>query len=361
MGDNTPLVSVGMTAYNHEKYIMRALESVLMQEVDFEYEIVIGEDCSQDRTREIILEYQAKYPHIIKPILYEKNVGMKQNYLTVRDTCKGKYRTTLEGDDFWITCDRLKKQVDFLEKHPEYVAICAGWVTLDEKNHIIKNPFEKTYYYGEEYTLEQVQNWLLPGHTCTMMYRNLFLDYPSQILKEYSDLEVVGDRKLSLFLALHGTIYISKEIVAARRIIQSSQSSFFSTSKRRNMYYDMFRWTHLLEQFAKNNYDVALDYSNVQEQFWLASCFHFFKLPCSMHYKVMRNIYKNSQDKKNYRRLLRRKIGSWIHKTYSGKNVFVVTFNLLKKIIKLPRKMLNFHRNYTIKNKKEKTSVKDFI
>lgn len=358
--ERIPLVSVGMTAYNHEKYIARALDSVLMQEVDFPYEIVIGEDCSQDKTREIILEYQKKYPHIIKPILYEHNVGMKQNYLNVRNTCRGKYRTTLEGDDYWLTTSRMKSQVDFLEHHPEYIAICAKWITLDEREKQIANPFANTYFSGDVYTLEAAQNWKLPGHTCTMMYRNLFLDYSKDILEAYSALEVVGDRKLSLFLALHGPIFVSQQIIAARRIIRSSGTSYFSTSKRRNMYYVMYHWTMLLEAFAKEYYGVQLDYQVPRIDFWKNAVSHWLRLPCRMHYEAVRNIYRECGQKKRYRRIVWDAGSAFLRKRCEGKNVFSATWLLMKKSVKVLRRMVTFHRRARESDAGEKTSIKNF-
>ena len=356
-----PLVSVGMTAYNHEDFIARALESVLMQEVDFEYEIIIGEDCSQDSTREIILEYQAKYPDIIKPILYETNVGMKQNYLNIRDACKGTYRTTLEGDDYWITCDRMKKSVDFLENNPDYIAVAANWYTIDQNNRIIRNPFEKTYFFGREFTTKESQRWLLPKHTSTMMYRNLFPDYDPELLDIYSNLKIVGDRKLSLFLALHGNIYCFDNYIAARRIIKASGTSYYATTKRQNMYYVMYNWTEQLEEFARKHYGVELDYTEKRLEFWLLACMHFFKLPCLMHFRVMRSIYKSSKDKKAYRKALRQKIGKWIKKVYRGRSFLRVSWDIIKKVLKLPLRVFRFQHKTKIKQNSSKTSIDSFI
>jgi acetyltransferase-like isoleucine patch superfamily enzyme len=87
MDNMKPIVSVLMITYNHEKYIAQAIDSVLMQKSNFDYEIVIGEDCSTDRTRGIILEYKAKYTDKIKLLLKEKNVGMMQNFIDTPKVC----------------------------------------------------------------------------------------------------------------------------------------------------------------------------------------------------------------------------------------------------------------------------------
>ena len=115
-------VSVLMITYNHEKFIAQAIESVLMQNVDFDYEIVIGEDCSTDHTREIVTGYEKKYPGKIRVLLSEKNLGMLRNYARTFNACRGQYIAVLDGDDYWSSPYKLKKQVYFLDTHPE----CSG-------------------------------------------------------------------------------------------------------------------------------------------------------------------------------------------------------------------------------------------
>ncbi|MFT5777410.1 MAG: glycosyltransferase involved in cell wall biosynthesis [Crocinitomicaceae bacterium] len=119
----TPLVSVWMVTYNHEKFIAKALDSVLAQKTDFDFEIVIGEDCSPDNTRAILKEYESKHSDLIRPIYHEKNVGASRNaYEFTLPKCRGKYIAVLEGDDYWTDAHKLQKQIDFLEANPDYSA-----------------------------------------------------------------------------------------------------------------------------------------------------------------------------------------------------------------------------------------------
>ena len=104
-------VSIAMVTYNHEKFIAKALDSVLMQRTDFDYEIVIGEDCSSDNTRNIVIEYKRRYPDNIVLFLNEKNLGMYGNCSQVFQACQGEYIAVLEGDDYWTSPDKLQKQV----------------------------------------------------------------------------------------------------------------------------------------------------------------------------------------------------------------------------------------------------------
>ena len=120
------LVSVLMITFNHEQFIAQAIDSVLMQQTDFEYEIIIGEDCSTDRTREIVIEYAERNPEKIRPLLHDHNLGLmgRYNFVAAYKMCHGKYIALLEGDDYWTDPHKLQKQVVFLENHPE-CSLCA--------------------------------------------------------------------------------------------------------------------------------------------------------------------------------------------------------------------------------------------
>ncbi|NLC72076.1 MAG: glycosyltransferase [Desulfuromonadaceae bacterium] len=119
MTEKHPTVSVAIITYNHEKYISDALESVLSQETNFIYEVIVGEDCSKDNTRDIIIKFQNRYPDKVKAILNEKNIGGFHNVNQVLKSCTGKYIALMEGDDCWTCSQKLQKQVDFFESHPD--------------------------------------------------------------------------------------------------------------------------------------------------------------------------------------------------------------------------------------------------
>src|SRR5512133_2186068 len=108
-------VSVLVMTYNHEKFIQQALDSVAMQETNFEYEILISEDCSTDRTRQVVLEFQGEHPDKVRLLLSEKNIH--SNEVVVRGICAacGEYIAMLDGDDYWTSPNKLQKQADFLD------------------------------------------------------------------------------------------------------------------------------------------------------------------------------------------------------------------------------------------------------
>jgi glycosyltransferase involved in cell wall biosynthesis len=120
--DQPVAVSVAIIAYNVEKYIKEAIESALNQEVNFRVEIVVGEDCSTDNTREILLDYQKLYPSIIRLLLPEKNQGLTPNSVATQNACRGIYIALLDGDDYWTSPQKLSLQYQFMQSNAEYSA-----------------------------------------------------------------------------------------------------------------------------------------------------------------------------------------------------------------------------------------------
>lgn len=115
---NTPLLSICLITYNHATYIRQAIEGALMQNVNFEHELIIADDFSTDGTREILLEYKKMHPGFIRLILQEKNVGAARNWMDLISSPKSRYIAYFEGDDYWTDPLKLQKQVDYLERHP---------------------------------------------------------------------------------------------------------------------------------------------------------------------------------------------------------------------------------------------------
>jgi len=192
-----PVVSVHMLTYNHAPYIAKAIDSVLMQETDFDYELVIGEDCSTDQTREIVQAYRDRHPDVIRLHLHERNLGLYENQEIVRRSCRGKYVAWLEGDDYWTSPQKLQKQVSLLENHPEY-SCCfhwSQWIEAGRAAHNFGPPQVKPCF-----TLDDL---LMYGHfvpTSSILVRNhLREDYPAW-MKE-SD---IMDMSYLILFAQHG-------------------------------------------------------------------------------------------------------------------------------------------------------------
>ncbi len=158
-----------MITYNHENYITQALESILMQKCDFNFEIVIGEDCSTDKTREILLGYKIKYPKIFKLLLNEKNIGAVRNQINTLKSCSGEFIAICEGDDYWSDPFKLQKQVDFLEAHEEFVLHCTNAKRFDQELNVYSQPILNTE--SKELDIKDFFKEDNPVITCTSVFR----------------------------------------------------------------------------------------------------------------------------------------------------------------------------------------------
>lgn len=149
-----PKLSIAIITYNHEKYISEALDSIFSQNVNFDFEIVIGEDYSTDRTREIVLNYAKQYPDKIRLIERERNIGSTKNLFDTALQCKGEYIAMMDGDDVMLP-GKLQKQVDFLDKHSDYVMVAHSMLEFEDANNktlrVVKPKVEKSEYYLEDF------------------------------------------------------------------------------------------------------------------------------------------------------------------------------------------------------------------
>lgn len=178
------ILSVGILTYNQEKYIRQCLDAVLMQEVGFEYEIVVGDDASSDGTQDILREYGAKYPDKFVLLLGEKNEGISMNYKKVLSTCKGKYIALCEGDDYWTDAHKLQTQVDFLEKHPEYGFVGTYNTLLFPDGTIKDDPYD---YFPEP---QREGDWELYGDVfeyakCGPVTRTVSVCFRKSLIEPY--------------------------------------------------------------------------------------------------------------------------------------------------------------------------------
>ena len=171
-----PLVSVCLITYNHGKYIRQAIDSILMQEVNFPWEIIIADDASSDQTQKIIREYHQKYPDLIKPNLRKNNIGAGSNFIELIGSAKGKFIAYLEGDDYWTDPFKLQKQVGFLEGNPSFSLVAGGYTCKRENTEedvLIGDSslFNQINEYGFEFELD-VFNKMWVFKTLTIVFRN---------------------------------------------------------------------------------------------------------------------------------------------------------------------------------------------
>ncbi len=205
-------VSVCVITYNHEKFIVETIESILNQQTKFDYELVIGEDCSTDRTRAICLQYKEKFPDKIQLILQNENQGMMRNMIQTILSCHGKYIAFCEGDDYWIDPLKLQKQVDFLETNSDYVLCFHNALIQNENNSdsklFIHSHLKRSTFFGADILKE----WLIPS--ASVVFRNgLIKSFPS-----FLEQGTHGDLALFLMHAEYGKIkYLDEAMSVYRR------------------------------------------------------------------------------------------------------------------------------------------------
>ena len=201
MSSELPLVSVCTITYNHERFIAKAIEGVVSQKCNFRFEMVIGEDGSKDRTREIVAEYAAKYPDIIVPLFAEKNLGAKANATNSLMNCRGKYIAFLEGDDYWTDPTKLQRQFDFMEANPDYTLCFTRVDVIDNEGNEAPSPYPPITQ--EDFSLEDVvmtEKSFIP--TPTMFFRNIF----PRPLPDFYVNAMSGDIAMHLLLGDKGKI-----------------------------------------------------------------------------------------------------------------------------------------------------------
>lgn len=204
-----PLVSVSMVTYNHQNYIAQAIESVLEQKTAFVVELVIGEDCSPDDTREICLNYKEKYPDRIKLVFQEKNVGSRQNAIDTLNACTGKYIAICDGDDYWTDKNKLQKQVDFLERNPDFALCCHRAQVRNETKKTLTTP---KAYTKSEFTQADIANHNLVQTVTEIFHREILDNLPK---KFYSSIS--SDYFLNMTASSLGKVKYFPDVMAVYR------------------------------------------------------------------------------------------------------------------------------------------------
>lgn len=251
-------ISVVMPVYNHRKYVSEAIESVLSQKHDLTVEILIIDDASTDGTAEILRYYKKKYPKLIK--LRCNKINSKHPTKNVYQAilrAKGKYIAILEGDDYWISSEKLKKQYDFLEKSPQYSAYAGNVQVVDSCGEIIEN---QTFYTPQDngsYTLDDFRTLRMPAMAGGFFCRNIFLQEDLEIL--YTADKMMGDLTIFMLCLLHGAIYQSKEILSAYRYVCTTGESNFNSINKDNLWkdYNCLKYWTKLERYIHTHKDSS--------------------------------------------------------------------------------------------------------
>lgn len=232
-------VSVCITTYNLEKYIEQTLNSILSQRTSFDFEILVGDDCSTDGTREILLAYKERYPEKIKLHLQQKNVGVNKNDYDLIYLSKGEYIAWCDGDDYWIDQYKLEKQVHILDGNSQYSCVHTLWRNFIEIDDRFEDKFFSQYDWEKELKGKQYIENLLTRKDSGFRFSSLMcrteilvkaLDQDPSILIEVDHLQ--NDFAILCMLVDAGPCYLMPEITTVYRIRVESLSITNSLRKK---------------------------------------------------------------------------------------------------------------------------------
>ncbi|GAA0395739.1 glycosyltransferase [Cocleimonas flava] len=234
-------VSITCVAFNHEYCISEALDSFLMQETDFPFEIIINDDASTDRTAEILKEYETAFPNIVKPV-YQTENQFSQGVNTMAilfPKIKGEYVAFCDGDDYWIDKDKLMIQVEEMEKHPD-VDMCfhSTYKLIDNvREDVASRHADKT----KVFTPQEV---ILGGGVFCPTASLLFTNRLISSLPNWFETAIPGDFVSQIMGAARGgALYLDRSMAVYRVGVESSWtvSETLKSSKRRQSVLNRFK------------------------------------------------------------------------------------------------------------------------
>lgn len=260
-----PLVSICCITYNHEKYIAEALDSFLMQETHFPFEILIHEDASTDNTAEIIRSYANKYPSLIKPIYQTENQyskGIKINSTFNLPRAKGQYIALCEGDDFWIDNAKLQYQIEKMKEHSK-CQISFHPTKFIENQTMSDKIFRRHAEHDKIFDIKEIimGNGGFCPTASLIIKKEAFKNLPSFVKNS-----PVGDYLIQIFGSINGgALYIDKTMSAYRihagGVWTSMESDFLS---RKEFAYKMLRTLGEMDRFFNFQYKEEIAFIKSQ-------------------------------------------------------------------------------------------------
>lgn len=227
--DNPIIVAIHCLVFNHGPYLRDCLEGFVMQKTNFRFVAIVHDDASQDNSADIIREYEAKYPDIIKPIYETTNQYSKHDGSLARimreaiDATNAKYLAFCEGDDYWTDPYKLQKQVDILEADKTLMVCCTDCSVVDnnsvllkeKRGGVVKDDIPGRY---------NLRDFFRDNHqypTLSVVYRKI---HSKEIREKHShtDNAFLGDWTMWICLLIYGDMYYTGEVTCAYRINPTS-------------------------------------------------------------------------------------------------------------------------------------------
>lgn len=234
------MISVLVCAYNQEKYLAQALDSVLMQQCDEPFEILIGDDCSTDSTSQIADDYQLRNPNIIRVIRPDKNGGASLNFIRLVKEALGEYLFICDGDDFWLQDDALQKRLDVFRANPDVGMICAKAKCYIQEKGVYQGTLG---YAGAENLMTMLRDNRDVAAPTIAFRRDLMLRCIADS-KWYIDQNWFYDSVMAYWFAYNSSIKFIDEELAAYRVLANSACHADSPEKEAEYArrYFMVKW-----------------------------------------------------------------------------------------------------------------------
>lgn len=262
-------IDILIITYNHEDYIAECIDSVLSQKHDFSYRINIADDCSSDKTRDIIFEYKKRYPDVINLIMADKNMGSKNNFINGTKYLTADYISCLDGDDRWCDDNKLKKQISFLEQNADFVG-CSNNTKICYNDGSSKLRFNKKI--SDSFTIYDFLDGTISFNSSSLVFRNIFKGKVPHS-QRHQDAE---DLFFTILHAQYGKIKYFEEVMSVYNIHRKGEWSSLNEE-------DGYRKTIKIFTYAK---------SVLGKEFWPY-------IDCGIK-RSRKNIYKKITKKQNH-------------------------------------------------------------
>lgn len=245
-------ISVIVVTYNQESTIRRALDSILAQVTDADFEIVIGDDCSSDGTEAICRQYAASYPEKIVYLRREKNMGVVRNYFDCIERSRGRYLADCAGDDFWVDSLKLQKQFRILEERHDIMLVATRWKCYNVAKDELSDPVDAVApgeYNGKNLLVPLICDGGVV-HLCTAMYRksvimaDMAADRKSFVNPEFT----CEDQPILLSMASAGSVAVLPDVTLYYSVGHESVSHRKSFADRFGYSYRAFAEARVMEK-----------------------------------------------------------------------------------------------------------------
>lgn len=301
MENGKPLVSIICITYNHEKYIEQTIQGFLMQKTDFEYEILINDDASTDKTSEIVKRYSEEYPDKIKALLQKTNQCMglgRKNHMPMMNLfniARGEYLAFCEGDDFWNDDNKLQKQIDILCKNNDMSAVYHNVYIVDQNgNSTTHGAFgwkNEHYCNLEIYT----ENGKIEGHLSSLVCRNFWKNFDDKTQTEYDYSLANGDILLFIINCIKGKVLYLEDSMSTYRHITLQGTSWSARMKNKNRSLIEYNAVIAVKEFVQKSFSLNLCVNKALDKIVVNSLYFYLKTRSVEDRKILSELIKRNR------------------------------------------------------------------